>query len=197
MTRAPITDPNIQDPVFLKPGVALDRGTLAAMINSWPGVVALGSPTPTATQYIVPWPSAIAPHMGHGPVVNPHPGETIITLSRPPLATTVPTNIPAPAPATPQGDTCDVSYRFLYDLVEIRGKAWTTAELGENAANLKTQLAGCGDITDWNFQLTPKDCCMDWYVSCRLPIGVKDCVGRAVKTAGGPSAVVGDCYGAG
>ena len=86
---------------------------------------------------------------------------------------------------TPLGDTCDVSYRWLYDLVEIRGKAWKTTELVTNAENLKTQIAGCGDATDWNFQLTPIDCCMDWYVSYHLPIGVKDCVGRAMETAGG------------
>lgn len=85
---------------------------------------------------------------------------------------------------------------LLYDLVEVLGKAWTTAELGTNGENLKAQIAGCGYITDWSFQLTPNDCCMDWYVSCHLPIGVKDCVGGAVVSAAVSSATVGECYSA-
>ncbi|KIN09024.1 hypothetical protein OIDMADRAFT_23751 [Oidiodendron maius Zn] len=152
-----------------------------------------------ATEYIYHLPSGQSSHMGHGPVVPYRPGDTIVTLTALPTLSGVPTvpTMPALPATTAIGDTCDVSYRWLYDLVEVRGKAWTTAELGTNGENLKTQIAGCGDITDWNFQLTPNDCCMDWYVSCHLPIGVKDCVGRAVVTAAGPGATIGDCHGAG
>jgi hypothetical protein len=54
VTREPVTDPKIQDPVYLKPGVALDRGTLAAEIDKWPAVIALGNPPPSSTQYVEP-----------------------------------------------------------------------------------------------------------------------------------------------
>lgn len=158
----------------------------------------------SVTEYIYHLPSGQPNHMGHGPVIIDRPGVTIVTITTRPTLSGVPTvgvsstpTLPAVPAATPQGDTCDVSYRFVYDLVEVRGKAWTTAELGANGENLKAQIAGCGAISDWNFQLTPNDCCMDWYASCHLPIGVKDCVGRAVETAGGPGVNVGDCHGAG
>jgi hypothetical protein len=110
---------------------------------------------------------------------------------------TTTTTAPSPSPTPPEGDTCDVSYKFLFDTVEVRGKSWTTAQLGNNGDNLKSKLSGCGDLTDWNFEMTPNDCCYQWYASARLPIGVKNCVGKAVVAAGGPGANVGNCHGAG
>jgi hypothetical protein len=145
---------------------------------------------PTITRDVYELPTITGLQLGHGPVVMGGPSVVIHTVASGPTLT------PVPLPP-PLSDTCDVSWRLVYDLVEVRGKAWTTTELGNNGENLKSQLAGCGAITDWNFQLTPDDCCMDWYVSCHLPIGVKNCVGRAVVSAAGSSATVGDCHGAG
>lgn len=90
-----------------------------------------------------------------------------------------------------------MSYKFFYDTVEVRGKAWTFSQLGTNGTTLKPQLSGCGDLTDWSFQTTPNDCCYQWYASARLLTGAKDCVGRAVVTAGGSGANVGNCHGSG
>lgn len=145
-------------------------------LNQW--IAELGNPSaPSPTQSLLP----LSAFLSHGPVVMP---------TRTPTASPTPTTVP-------EGDTCDVSYKFLFDSVEVRGKGWTDAQLGDNSANLKTQISGCGDLTDWNFQLTPTDCCYQWYASGRLPIGVKNCVGRAVVTAGGSGANIGNCHGAG
>ncbi|OIW29092.1 hypothetical protein CONLIGDRAFT_670791 [Coniochaeta ligniaria NRRL 30616] len=128
--RAPL-DMDQQDPVYQNPGVALDRGKLAAMIDAW------------------------------------------------------------------QTNTCDVSYEFLFDKFEVRGKAWADNELGANGEGLEAKIRGCGALTGWKFQWTPDDPNFEWYASGKLPIGVKNCVGSAVTAAGGPSASRGDCNGAG
>lgn len=90
---------------------------------------------------------------------------------------------------------CDVSYKFWYDGVEVRGKNWADAKLGVNGEGLLAELRGCGEVTEWHFERTPDDCCFQWYASGQLPIGTKNCVGSAVQTAGGSSA--GSCWGAG
>ena len=92
-------------------------------------------------------------------------------------------------------DSCDVSYRFYFDGVEVRGKNWPEAKMGANGEGLKSQLAGCGALTKWSFEWTPNDVKYQWYAHGRLPIGTKKCVGNAVKSAGGCSA--GNCHGAG
>jgi hypothetical protein len=122
--------------------------------------------------------------------VYAHPG---VPLDRGAVA-----NLIATWPSSvPEGDSCDVSYKFLFDEFEVRGKGWTDAELGPDGDNLKSQISGCGDLTSWNFQLTPTDPTYQWYASGNLPIGVKNCVGKAVQSAGGPGATVANCHGAG
>ncbi|KIM93132.1 hypothetical protein OIDMADRAFT_61917 [Oidiodendron maius Zn] len=177
------TTQNITSPAAIDPGNVTSTAALSATtpftlaIPTIEGGIRLSS----VNLWSGPDPTNVASFLIGGPVIIPS-----LTFTTDSALT-----------AIAEGDTCDVSYRWLYDIVEVRGKSWTTAELGTNGENLKTQLAGCGDLTDWNFELTPNDCCMDWYASARLPIGVKACVGRAVVTAGGPNANVGNCHGAG
>ena len=92
-------------------------------------------------------------------------------------------------------DNCDVSYKFLFDEFEVRGKNFPDAKLGKDGAGLLQQIKGCGDVTDWGFELTPNDVKYQWYAYGHLPIGTKDCVGHAVEAAGGTT--VGNCHGAG
>jgi hypothetical protein len=129
-TREPLPNDR-QDPIYQKPGVPLDRGTLKSILESW------------------------------------------------------------------QDNSCDVSYKFLFDQFEIRGKVWEGNELGANGEGLLKQLRGCGDLTEWHFEWTPNDVTYEWYASGHLPIGTKNCVGNAVHTAGGPGADTGNCSGAG
>ncbi|KAI9794422.1 MAG: hypothetical protein M1816_005492 [Peltula sp. TS41687] len=91
-------------------------------------------------------------------------------------------------------DSCDVSYRFLFDGFEVRGKNWPDAKLGPNGEGLLKELKGCGAVTKWEFEWTPNDVKYQWYAHGQLPIGTKACVGHAVETAGGSSK--GNCHGA-
>lgn len=91
--------------------------------------------------------------------------------------------------------SCDVSYKFLWDGFEIRGKNLPDAAFGAEGEGLKKHIRGCGDLTHWKFEWTPKDCCFQWYAAGRLPIGTKACVGRALESAGGNG--LGSCHGAG
>ncbi|KAK6439336.1 hypothetical protein LTR95_004461 [Oleoguttula sp. CCFEE 5521] len=91
--------------------------------------------------------------------------------------------------------SCDVSYRFLWDAVEIRGKNLPDAKLGANGEGLHDALSGCGALTSWNFKRTPDDVKFQWYATCSLPIGTKNCVGHALLAVGG--ADTGNCHGAG
>lgn len=81
------------------------------------------------------------------------------------------------------GVSCDVSYHVMYDVFEIRGWNWYETD----DVILWNELFGCGIITNWHFEWTPDDCCFQWYASGRLPNGVKGCVDRAVRSAGGSS----------
>lgn len=101
---------------------------------------------------------------------------------------------PAPQAATSQ-DSCDVSYNFLYDSFEIRGKNFDKTKFGNNGEGLKKQLDGCASITHYKFQWTPNDPKYQWYVTGHALVGEKDCIGHAVETAGGTTA--GNCHGAG
>lgn len=89
---------------------------------------------------------------------------------------------------------CDVSYKFAFDAVEIRGKNFPDAKLGVNGEGLRDELSGCGALTKWHFERTPDNCCFQWFASAQLPIGTKACVGRAVMSAGGSDD--GNCHGA-
>ena len=83
-----------------------------------------------------------------------------------------------PPPPTSDEDNCDVSYRFLYDIVEVRGKGFPDAKLGRNGEGLRHQLQGCGALTDWHFEMTPHDVKYQWYASGKLPIGTRSCAGK-------------------
>ena len=90
---------------------------------------------------------------------------------------------------------CDVSYKVFFDGFDIRGKNWPDDKFGANGESLHNAIAGCGAITKWQFELTPCDCCLQWYARGRLPIWTKDCVGRAIGSAGGSAE--GHCRGNG
>ncbi|KAL2205969.1 hypothetical protein CC79DRAFT_1246265, partial [Sarocladium strictum] len=77
--------------------------------------------------------------------------------------------------------SCDVSYKFLWNEVEIRGKNLPDAKLGAEGEGLYNELDGCGTVTEWKFERTPDDVRFQWYARCRLEIGTKACVGRALE----------------
>ena len=118
-----------------------------------------------------------------------------VTTTAPASAQPTPTSSNAPTPTATDADSCDVSYKFVYDEFQIRGKNFVPASFGTDGSGLKHQIAGCGAITDWNFQLTPTDPTYQWSASGHLPIGTKACVGRAVVSAGGANDD--NCHGAG
>jgi hypothetical protein len=125
---------------------------------------------------------------------------TTSTPPPPPPPTTAPassalaSNPPAPAPAPTQkpviGDTCDVTYKGVFDIIEVRGKNFDPAKIGDGGSALRNELRKCGTITDWNFKLTSDDCCMQWYVSFKDIIGQADCIGQVMMKIGG---VMGNC----
>lgn len=124
-----------------------------------------------------------------------HPGTTSTPA---PPSSPVPPSPPSPSPspsAGPDADSCDVSYKFFFDEFQIRGKNFDASKIDTDGSGLEKQIKGCGDLTKWNFQMTPKDPAYQWHASGRLPIGVKDCVGRAVISGGG--ATIADCHGPG
>jgi hypothetical protein len=102
-----------------------------------------------------------------------------------------------PLAQQPDGDTCDVSYQFIDDYFEVRGKNFPDAKLGINGEGLKADIEHCGPLTagSWEFTWTPDDCCYQWYAHGKLAIGTKSCIGSAVIAAGGKS--TGNCNGAG
>ncbi|KAL8666190.1 MAG: hypothetical protein Q9202_001697 [Teloschistes flavicans] len=91
--------------------------------------------------------------------------------------------------------SCDVSYKFVLDGFEIRGKNWPDAKFGANGEGLKDQLEGCGVLTKWRFKWTPDDVKFQWFASGQLPVGTKNCVGNAAKSAGASGK--GSCHGTG
>lgn len=122
------------------------------------------------------------------PFSDPTPGPA----SPPPQSSAAP---PPPPPPAPDADSCDVSYKFLWDQFEVRGKNFDPAKFGNNGDGLQKQIKGCGDLSQFSFKTTPDDPTYQWYASGHLPIGTKACVGRAVVSAGG--ATDGNCHGAG
>ncbi|KAI9890971.1 MAG: hypothetical protein M1814_003472 [Vezdaea aestivalis] len=100
-----------------------------------------------------------------------------------------------PTAIKPDENSCDVSYKLLLNEFEVRGKNFPDARLGADGGGLKSQIQGCGALTEWHFEWTPKDVKYQWYAKGHLPIGTKACMGRAVLSAGGTSK--GNCHGAG
>ncbi|KAL8991150.1 MAG: hypothetical protein Q9169_007934, partial [Polycauliona sp. 2 TL-2023] len=100
-----------------------------------------------------------------------------------------------PLAEKPTENSCDVTYNFIENVFEIRGKNFPDAELGKGGEGLKGEIKGCGPLTEWEFEWTPDDVKYQWYATGRLPIGTKSCVGAATQTAGGKSA--GECRGTG
>ena len=105
------------------------------------------------------------------------------------------TPTPAATPP-PAADTCGDWYKFFFDHFEIYGKNFDATKFGADGAGLKSQIQGCGDLTEWSFEPRTNDPNgYQWYAKGNLPIGTKGCVGRAVVSAGGASAD--GCTGAG
>lgn len=96
-----------------------------------------------------------------------------------------------------QKNTCDYSYKFFFGEFELRGKAWTDNQLGNNGENLLNKLRECGVVSEWKFEWTPNDPNFEWYSYGRLPIGNKNCVGDKVTAVGGPDSTRGNCNGSG
>lgn len=44
--------------------------------------------------------------------------------------------------------SCDVTYKFVFDGFQIRGKNWPDAKLSKHGGGLKAQLRGCGALTN-------------------------------------------------
>ncbi|KAI9747701.1 MAG: hypothetical protein M4579_007409, partial [Chaenotheca gracillima] len=78
---------------------------------------------------------------------SPSPPETTIKSKSTPKPT------PKPTPP-PVADSCDVSYKFLYDQFEIRGENFDPKKFGTDGSGLESQIKGCGALTDWHFELT-------------------------------------------
>ncbi|KAM3549525.1 hypothetical protein ARSEF4850_008805 [Beauveria asiatica] len=89
--------------------------------------------------------------------------------------------------------SCDVTWEFIADEFEIRGKNVPDVKIGANGEGLKKQIQGCGALTAWAFWSTPYDIKFQWYARGQLPIGAKNCVGNALVSAGGANH--GHCHG--
>ncbi len=98
-----------------------------------------------------------------------------------------------PMDATPS-DNCRSRYAFLYDHFDIHGTNFNEKLFGLGGQNLRGKIAKCGDLTAWQFKLTPDDHNYEWYAAGNLPISTKACVGQAVVAAGG---VADGCVGGG
>ncbi|OIW26935.1 SGNH hydrolase [Coniochaeta ligniaria NRRL 30616] len=99
--------------------------------------------------------------------------------------------------------TCDVSYRFFYDRVEIRGRnvpgtGHPPPSIRDDGTGLLDALRNeCGVVTDWKFDpKTPVDGGdFQWYAAGSLVIGKRSCAGTAIMKAGADR--VDNCHGAG
>ncbi|KAL8791153.1 MAG: hypothetical protein Q9195_006050 [Heterodermia aff. obscurata] len=115
---------------------------------------------------------------GNDPINNPHNykfGSTLTTgdgwvFRMEPLAQQI------------SEDTCDVSYRFALDKIEVRGKDWPDAKLVANGKGLKKQLKGCGALTKWKFEWTSDDVKYQWpfLIAClsQSPVAAQAASGR-------------------
>ncbi|KAL8653411.1 MAG: hypothetical protein Q9226_003862 [Calogaya cf. arnoldii] len=92
-------------------------------------------------------------------------------------------------------NSCDITYNFIENRFEVRGKNFPDGKLGADGEGLKKEIKGCGALTMWEFKWTPDDVKYQWYASGALPLGTKSCVGAATQTAGGKEA--GHCKGPG
>ncbi|KAJ5911341.1 uncharacterized protein N7473_000644 [Penicillium subrubescens] len=90
----------------------------------------------------------------------------------------------ASAPTATADDTCKESYKFFWDHFEIHGKNFDPSKFGKDGSGLKKQIGGCGALSGWHFE-TDTSGGWQWHAKGNLPIGSKDCVGRAVVSAGG------------
>jgi hypothetical protein len=83
--------------------------------------------------------------------------------------------------------TCDDSYRFLFDKIEIRGKNWASHNLGRSGENISKKLDHCIWLSYFTFEWTPNDVKYEWYVYAQLAPFQERCAGKAVLKAGGRS----------
>ncbi|ERF76444.1 hypothetical protein EPUS_07324 [Endocarpon pusillum Z07020] len=103
-----------------------------------------------------------------------------------PAAPPPPTPPPAPTPTEEEeNNICGVWYRIILNHFEIRGENFDPVKFGKDGSGLKKEIKGCGALTKWRFEYTPKDPNFAWFASGQLPIGTKACVGMAVVSADG------------
>ncbi|KAI1358407.1 hypothetical protein F5Y08DRAFT_350892 [Xylaria arbuscula] len=116
-------------------------------------------------------------------------GTTTITTTNPDLKVLyhiTPKAPRQPLPNTP-GGSCNTAYKFLYDEFWIGGNGYATADFGQGSGGLLQQLKGCDGLTGWNFNYGLGDDGREWSANGHLLIGKRDCVVRAIASAGGPS----------
>ena len=78
-----------------------------------------------------------------------------------------------------------MSYKFLYDPFEIRGKNLPDGKFGKDGGGLREELKGCGGWVDkWGFERTPDDPNYEWFANGRVASFQGECVGNALETAG-------------
>jgi hypothetical protein len=91
-------------------------------------------------------------------------------------------------PLAQQGvaDNCNTQYEFSIDSFDIRGINFNPTKLEPSGEGLKTQIEGCSKpIVQWQWELTPDDCCFQWHARGKIRVGAKGCLGRAVVSVGG------------
>jgi hypothetical protein len=77
-----------------------------------------------------------------------------------------------------------MGYKFPgpFDYWKVSGAGWGGSDFG---SAIKDQLKGCTD-TDWKFGYNLNDQ-YEWAATGHVPFGYKDCVERAISSAGGPT----------
>ena len=80
---------------------------------------------------------------------------------------------------------CEITWKGLYNVFEIRGKWFPDDLFGEDGSGLRDEIEGCGAVTRWSFKWTPDDVKFQWYATGRYFVVKTGCLGRAMVSAGG------------
>ena len=107
--------------------------------------------------------------------------ETQPASSIAPAPSSTTSNLPAPITT----DYCNTAYRIVLDEFNIKGVDFNETEF-QGGDGLKEQIGGCGELTDWKFNGSLIDPTFKWEATGHLPIGTRDCIQRAITSAGGP-----------
>ena len=94
-----------------------------------------------------------------------------------------PTTSSVPGPVVT--DYCNTAHRIVFDEFDIKGVDFDESKF-QGGDGLKTQISGCGKLTDWKFNGNLNDPTFKWEANGHLPIGTQDCVQSAITSAGGP-----------